>query len=391
MDISIYLSSIELPDFNIEEVTHQRRIGDIIATNTIESGFPDMENIDIAIFGVNESRLSINNNGSKKAPDEVRKYLYRLFAINSKMKIADLGNITSGHEVEDTYFAVKTVAEALLKNNIIPLIIGGSQDITYANYLAYENMGKIINITSIDSSFDLGNAEENFNARSYLSKIILHQPNFLFNFTNIGYQTYFVDQNAVQLMRNLYFDVYRLGQIRNSMEDVEPLVRNADLLSFDISALRQAEAPANANASPNGFDGEQACIIARYAGLSDKLTSFGIYEINPDLDLNGHTAHLAAQIIWYFIDGFYQRKGDFPHKQKKDYLKYIVGMEDNDHEIIFYKSKRSGRWWMQVPLNSPMQGKYERHFMVPCSFKDYETANNNEIPDRWWQVYQKLM
>lgn len=391
MDLSIYLSPIELPNYNLEGEINDGRIGDFLKIYSEKNGFPNLEGIDVAIFGIKESRLSINNFGSSKAPDRVRNYLYGLYAVSSKMKVADIGNINAGHDLEDTYFAVKTITEALLKNNIIPLIIGGSHDLTYANYLAYENMGQIINITSIDSSFDLGNAEENFTSRSYLSKIILHQPNFLFNFTNIGYQTYFVDQQAVQLMRNLFFDVYRLGQIRNSMEDVEPLVRNADLVSFDISAIRQSEAPANANASPNGFDGEEACKIARYAGLSDKLTSFGIYEINPDLDQNGHTAHLAAQIIWYFLEGFYQRKGDFPHKHKKDYLKYIVGMEDNEHEIVFYKSKRSGRWWMQVPLNNPMQGKYERHFMVPCSFKDYETANNNEIPDRWWQVYQKLM
>lgn len=391
MDISIYLESIETPEFDLDGVIHKRRIGDLLQINTAEGGMPDLSNIDMAIIGVKESRLSLNNYGSSKAPDEVRKFLYSLYAVNQKMKVADLGNIKAGHDIEDTYFAVKTVAAALLKANIIPIIIGGSQDITYANYLAYENMGQIINITAIDSAFDLGNAEENFNSRSYLSKIVLHQPNFLFNFTNIGYQTYFVDQEAVGLMKNLFFDVYRLGQMRSNMQEVEPLVRNADLLSFDIGAIRQAEAPGNANASPNGFDGEEACKIARYAGLSDKLTSFGIYEINPDKDWNNQTAHLAAQIIWYFMDGFYQRKGDFPHKQKKDYIKYIVGTEDNEHEIVFYKSKKSGRWWMQVPLNDSMQGKYERHFMVPCSIQDYETANNKDIPDRWWQVYQKLM
>lgn len=391
MDISIYLESIEIPEFDLEGVIHKRRLGDIMQIHTSENGVPDLSDIDMAIIGVNESRLSINNFGAKKAPDEVRNYLYALYAVNPKMKVADLGNIKAGHDISDTYFATKTVCEKLLKAGVIPIIIGGSQDITYANYMAYENMGQIVNITAIDSAFDLGNAEENFNSRSYLSKIILHQPNFLFNFTNVGYQTYFVDQEAVQLMRNLFFDVYRLGQMRANMEEVEPLVRNADLLSFDISAIRQPEAPGNANASPNGFNGEEACRIARYAGLSDKLTSFGLYEINPDKDFNGQTSHLAAQIIWYFMDGFYQRKGDFPHEQKQDYFKYTVGMEDHEHDIVFYKSKRSGRWWMQVPFSHSVEGKYERHFMVPCSFSDYEVANNNEVPDRWWQVYQKLM
>ncbi len=391
MDISIFLESINIPDFDIAGTVHRRRIGDLVKIHTDKNGIPDIEGVDLAIIGINESRLSINNFGTSKAPNFVRKYLYKLYSFSQKINIIDLGNIKAGRNIDDTHFAIKSVLETLLKANIVPIIIGGSQDLTYANYLAYENMGQIINITSIDSSFDLGNAEEEFNTKSYLSKIILHQPNFLFNYTNIGYQTYFVDEEAVDLMQNLYFDVYRLGSVRSDMKEVEPLVRNADMLSFDIGAIRQSEAPGNSNASPNGFNGEEACAISRYAGLSDKLTSFGIYEINPDLDNNGQTAHLAAQMIWYFMDGFYQRKGDFPHKQKQEYFKYIVGMEDKDHDIVFFKSKKSGRWWMQVPQSGYGEEKYNRHFMVPCSIKDYETATKNDIPDRWWQVYQKLM
>ncbi len=393
MDLSIYLQPVELISFNKFGESHERRMGDVISSYTNESGFPDLKDAKLAIIGVNESRNSINNADCDKAPNSVREYLYALYSTSSKLRIVDLGNIAPGATSDDTYFALNTIVSQLLQLDIIPIIIGGSQDLTYANYLAYENMGQIINITAIDSHFDLGNAEENFNSRSYLSKIILHQPNYLFNYTNIGYQTYFVNQDAISLMKNLFFDVYRLGEVRSDMMLVEPLVRNADLVSFDISSIRQSDAPANGNASPNGFNGEEACQIARYAGLSDKLSSIGFYELNPQLDNNGQTAHLVAQMIWYFIEGYTQRKGDFPHKQKHKYLKYIVSIEDDqEHEIIFYKSKKSDRWWMQVPLdNAVAQSKYERHFMVPCSISDYQLAAKGDIPDRWWQVYQKLM
>ena len=393
MDISIYLQPVDVSDFDIEGLVHERRIGDVIDSYTTENDFPDLEGAELAIIGVEESRRAVNNKGCEKAPDVVRKYLYALYSFSLKTKIIDLGNIKAGAEVDDTYFALKNIAAELLERGIIPIIIGGSQDLTYANYLAYERMGQIINITAIDSHFNLGNAEEVFNSRSYLSKIILHQPNYLFNFTNLGYQTYFVDKQAVELMNNLFFDVYRLGQVRANLQEVEPMVRNADMLSFDIGSIRQSDAPGNANASPNGFYGEEACQIARYAGLSDKLTSIGFYELNPDKDYNDQTAHLVAQMIWYFMEGYYNRKGDFPHKQKEEYLKYTVAIElDGEHQIVFYKSKRSGRWWMQVPIENGMsQSKYERHYMVPCSISDYQMAQKGEIPDRWWQVYQKLM
>ncbi len=393
MELSIYLQPIRIPDFNIEGVMHERRLGDVIEAYTAENGFPGLENVDIALIGVEESRRAVNNKGCSKAPDQVRKYLYALYNFHNRSRIVDLGNIKAGARVEDTDFALKTILAELLQRGIVPVIIGGSQDLTYANYLAYEDMGQIINIKAIDSHFNLGNAEEEFNSRSYLSKIILHQPNYLFNFTNLGYQSYFVDKQAIDLMEKLFFDVYRLGKVRTDMQEVEPMVRNADLISFDISAIRQSDAPGCGNASPNGFYGEEACQISRYAGLSDKLTSIGFYELNPDKDYNGQTAHLVAQMIWYFIDGYYQRKGDFPHKQKEEYVKYIVAIEmDKEHQIVFYKSPKSGRWWMQVPLENTMSmNKYERHFMVPCSISDYNQALKGEIPDRWWQVYQKLM
>lgn len=391
MDLTIYLQPIEKPNYDIDGTLHQRRLGDCIQAFYKDASFPNLDTIDLAIIGVNESRHSINNFECNRAADAVRPFLYSLYSFNQQVKIADIGNIEAGETSEDTYFALREVLKHLFERNIIPIIIGGSQDITYANYLAYESMGQVINITSIDSRFDLGNAEEEFNSRSYLSKIVLHQPNFLFNFTNLGYQTYFVDTESAKLMHKMLFDVYRLGVLRANLEETEPLVRNADLISFDIGAIRQSDAPGNANASPNGFYGEEACQITRYAGMSDKVSSIGFYEINPKLDNNNQSAHLVAQMIWYFMEGFYQRKNDFPHKQKHEYLKYTVTIENGKYEIVFYKSKKSGRWWMHVPVNELIETKYERHFMVPCSYNDYQTALNNEIPDRWWQVYQKMM
>ena len=242
----------------------------------------------------------------------------------------------------------------------------------------------------VDSCFDIGVAGQDLDSKSFLSKIILHQPNFLFNYSNIGYQSYFVDENALELMKKLYFDVYRLGYVRNSLEEVEPIVRNADMLSFDISALRQSDAPGNKNSSPNGFYGEEACQITRYAGLSDKLTSIGFYEVNPLCDNNQQTTHLVAQMIWYFIDGYYNRKKDYPIGDTSEYTKYRVSIQDDKHEIIFHKSNKSDKWWMNVPYPANKKIKYERHHLVPCSYNDYQMACKDDVPDRWWKAYRKL-
>ncbi|MDQ3047295.1 MAG: formimidoylglutamase [Bacteroidota bacterium] len=385
-----YFSAINISQFSGIAQYTAASYGKIINAFLSEGEFPSLENADIAIIGVEEDRNSLNNEGCGLAANYVRENFYRLFQGNYQSKIIDLGNIKRGNTIDDTYFAVTDVLSQLLKKNIVPVMIGGGQDLTYCNYLAYLQSEQTINIVAVDSGFDIGDGDKELNSQSYLSKIILHNPNILFNFSNVGYQTYFVEQSSIGLMDKLYFDSHRLGQVRKKMEDVEPIVRNADVLSFDISAVRASDAPGNGNASPNGFYGEEACQIARYAGLSDKLSSIGFYEINPAFDTNKQTAHLAAQMIWYFIDGFYNRKKDYPIVDKSEYTKYRVSIRDHEHEIVFYKSNKSDRWWMDVPYPLNHKIKYERHHMVPCSYSDYETACNDEMPDRWWQTYQKL-
>ncbi|MEI7980060.1 MAG: formimidoylglutamase [Bacteroidota bacterium] len=392
MDIPAFFEPLDLSGFPAtEENSAESRLGNVIRVFSDTADFPDYTSFDIAIIGVNEDRNVVNNAGCGLAPDEIRKYLYKLNTGPYPVKLVDLGNIKKGYSVSDTYFALSSVVAELIANNVLPLILGGSQDLTFANYQAYQSLGQIINIVAVDPMFDLGKSEQELTSQSYLSNIILHQPNYLFNYANIGYQTYFVDQDALKLMKNLFFDTYRLGIVRESLEEVEPIVRNADMLSFDVSAIRNSDAPGNGNVTPNGFYGEEACQVIRYAGLSDKLTSIGFYEVNPKYDKTGQTAHLVAQMVWYFIDGFYNRAHDFPFRNEEDYLKYRVSISDHKEEIVFYKSKKTDRWWMEIPLQEEQRIKYQRHYLVPCSYKDYQTACENDIPDRWWMVYQKLM
>ncbi len=385
-----YFTPINISKFSGAHQYTASSYGKLIKSYIQKDDFPDLENIHLAIIGVEEDRKSLNNEGCGLSADYVREAIYQLFQGNYSSKIVDLGNIKIGNTIEDSYFAVTDVISQLLKKNIIPIIIGGSQDLTYCNYKAYLTLEQTINIVAIDPRFDIGDGEKELNSQSYLSKIILHKPNILFNYSNIGYQTYFLEQNSIELMNKLYFDTHRLGEVRADIEAVEPIVRNADMVSFDIAAIRQSDAPGNGNASPNGFYGEEACQIARYAGLSDKLTSIGFYEINPAHDRNKQTVNLVSEIIWYFIDGYYNRKQDYPIIDKSEYTKYRVSLKDNDHEIVFYKSNKSDRWWMDVPYPVNHQIKYERHHMIPCSYSDYQVACNDEMPDRWWQTYQKL-
>jgi len=358
-----------------------------------EQDFPDLDGVDMAIVGVADDRKAINNEGCAQAADAFRKKFYQLHQGEHKTKIVDLGNIQKGHTVSDTYAALKTVVAELVKANILPVIIGGGQDLTYAQYRAYEQLEQRVDLVVIDPAFDLEedtDAGSETTSQSYLNKIMLHEPNYLFNFSNIGYQSYFVNAESLKVLDKLLFDVYRLGTFSNKIEQSEPILRNADMISFDIGAIRSSNAFANANAGPNGFYGEDACQMCRYAGMSDKLTSIGFYEFNPALDQNGQTAMLLAQMVWYFIDGYYGRKKDFPLQPKSAYVIYRTSLTADEHEVVFVKSKKSDRWWMQVPYPNT-KSVNERYHMVPCRYEDYQIAIDGELPDLWWRTYQKLI
>ncbi|HEX7414582.1 MAG TPA: formimidoylglutamase [Bacteroidia bacterium] len=383
-DIAHYFSPIKFSAESFHEESFAHKLS-VYSTN-----FPDLEKIDIALIGVCEDRLATSNKGSATAPDEVRKHLYNLFSGSFSPRVADLGNIMPGHSETDTFYALSETVDYLIRQNIVPIIIGGSQDLTFAQFKGYEKLEQTINIVSVDTTFDIGSAESELTNKTFLGKIILQQPNYLFNYSNIGYQTYLVPQSSINMMTKLYFDTYRLGQIRDNISEAEPVIRHADMLSFDMSAIKHSDAPAHEEAQPNGFSAEEACQMMRYAGMNDKLTSLGIYEINPQYDVQGKTASLAAQMIWCFMDGFYSRKKDFPSRNSTDYMRFHVFLQDNKYEINFYKSNKSDRWWMEVPYPPDKNLKFERHTIIPCSYKDYEIACKDEIPDRWWQTYQKL-
>ena len=370
----------------VPEEKPSEQLGGFIELHSLDH-FPNLDEVDIVLLGIKESRRSPNQS-SPKSPDVIREKLFPLFHHAPKIKIADLGNIAPGDTPHDTDHAVKLVVKHMLDRNIAVIILGGSQELTFANYAAYEVLESTVNLAVIDGSIDLGEFREDLSPSNYLSKIVLHDPSYLFNLSVLGYQTYLSQPSSLALIEKLFFDAHRLGSLISDMKTTEPLLRNADVVSFDINAIQNAYAPGSGQ--PNGFTGEQACQMARYAGLSDKTTSIGFYNYDEAKDPLRQTAMLIAQMVWYTLDGFSHRQREFPLFSKKNFLEYKVHLPDGKDEMIFYKSKRTDKWWMNVPYAGGAQGKMGRHHLVPCSYSDYEQAGRGDVPDMWWRTYQKL-
>ena len=381
-----FLSPVSKSVIAHREILPQGVLGKQIQIYSVKGDMPDLQGIKFAILGIKENRNDIDYIGGVVSFEACRKELYALYPGNWVHHITDLGNIENGETIEDTYFAVKTVVGALLKKKIIPLILGGGQDLAYAQYRAYDRLGTMVNLVNVDNKFDLGDSEANITNHSYVGKIIVDEPYNLFNYCSLGYQSFFNPSEEIVLMEKLFFDAYRLGEITADITLVEPVMRDADIVTLDINAIKSSEIGYKNTVSPNGFDGREICAIARYAGISNRVSSFGIYELKNFNDARSG-AMLVAQIIWYFIEGVNFRITDDDFDDEKHYTTYKVPIDDD--VLVFKKSHKTGRWWIELPFILNVNNKLKRRTLLPCTYGEYLSACNQEIPERWFKARRK--
>jgi formiminoglutamase len=383
MNFNDYFNPVSLDKPDIKIIAENLSFSRLLNIHTPDNPIRDIEKYDLAIVGVPEDK-SADIKGSSLAPDQVRSKLYQLSSINRKTKVIDLGNLKITHNINDTYYALRDITTELRKKNVVPVIIGGSQDISYGIAMAFAKMRKSFTFGTIDSRVDYAKGKT-ISSSNYLEAILKGKKSASFNYFNLGNQSYFTHAKIIDYFEKRGYDCIRLGAARNDLLMVEPYLRDAGFLSIDMSAVRQSEAPGVANASPNGFFSHELCQLARYTGIGSNIEGIGVFELCPDKDVNFQTAHLAAQVIWYFIEGFslkMHETGDKPGNKK-----YHIDMDEIGQPMIFYQSLRTERWWMELPFVDEASGK---NVIIACTHADYLKACNNEIPDRWWKACHRF-
>jgi arginase family enzyme len=386
IDLNDYFNpvSIEKPDY--ENLSGPAGFSHNITIHTENNTIKDLRKYKIALFGVPEGRNS-QNIGSAKSPDIIRERLYRLTRVPGKARIIDLGNMKKGITFNDTVAGLTDILTLLIEEKIFPVIIGGSSALVTAIDKCF-SLSKIpYTLATIDSRIDFHIEKKELDSFNYLNNIIYNHKSSINHFINIGYQTYLNDQQAINRLLKRRSELIRIGDVRQAIHLTEPLLRDSDVVVFDISAVRQSDAPGTLNPSPNGFYGEEICLLSRYAGISDKLKVFGLFEVNPDFDIRFQTTGLAAQIIWFFLEGFTQKQYEAPvinDNNSGRFIKYHVRVTDLDDDLIFIKSNLTDRWWIEIRTEN------DENTYIACSHEDYYKANRNEVPDRWVKAIARL-
>jgi formiminoglutamase len=384
IDLKDYLDpvSLESPEYKAGDAGFPHSV----VVHTESTSLKDISRYRIALLGVPEGRNSPGK-GSEKGPERIRAELYRLARIPGKSRIIDLGNMKQGVTFNDTIAGLTDMLTQLIGENIFPVIIGGSSSLAIAADNALSGLKIKYTLTAVDPRIDYTVEKKDPDSFSYLNSILHNHRSTFSHYINIGYQTYLNDQQVVNRFLKRKSELVRIGDVRKAIYLTEPLLRDSDAAFFDISAVRQSDAPGTICPSPNGFYGEEVCLLARYAGISDNLKVFGLFDVNPEFDIRNQTAGLAAQMLWFFLEGFSQKQYETPVLGSSDpgrFIKYHVRITDLDDDLIFVKSNLTDRWWMELPSGD------DKFSYIACSHEDYLKANHNEVPERWVLGNQRI-
>ena len=366
-----------LNPLNLYELSHDEGYQDEKKKKNVlvyEEELPDLDKVDIVLLGCGEER----GNGADRpslAPDVIRHQFYSLYYWHKDVSIADIGNVKIGASVADTYAAMRTIISELIGIGKTVVVLGGSHDLTLAQYDAYKSCNKVIEATCVDALIDL-HIDNPLNNRKFLMDMLTGEPNFIRHYNHIAFQSYFVNPHMLETMDKLRFDCFRVGMVKEHIEEMEPVLRNSNMLSFDIAALQHAAAPSN-YLTPNGLNGEEACTITKFAGMSPNISSIGIYGYTVENDVQQLTAKQIAQMLWYFVDGKSNGNREAMLTERDSFLEFQTVFGEVD--TVFLQSKKTGRWWMQLPDKS----------YIACSYKDYIQASSNEIPERWLMALER--
>lgn len=377
--LSDYLDPVSIDKSEDRNISEQSRFSRNIMVHTENTGVESLTEYKVAIIGVPDGRKS-STPGSATAPDTVRKALYEMSRTPGKLKIADLGNIRQGHSYNDTVAGLTDVLEYLFSQHIFTIIIGGSGSLIEAVDRVYRAKGSNYVLANIDARIRYTPESSDPGPYNSLFPLFQSQNAGLSQYINIGYQTYLNDPQVITRLTRKQHELMRLGDVRQAIHLTEPAIRDSDALLFVMEAVRQADAPGTCSPSPNGLYSEEACLLARYAGVSERLAFLALTDVVPERDNACQTSMLASQIIWFAIESFAQKQTENPADSAGGngrFTRYHMNIDDLGSEMIFVKSNYTDRWWMEISIPG------SHPFYVSCACEDYLKANNNEVPERW--------
>ncbi len=382
MNIRDFFAPIEKPKFSSDLMLEEESVCSQIEYGFFSQEDEDINHFDVAIIGIEDGKNAVGNKGVELAANTIRESLVNLRKTSRDLKIIDLGNI-KGNTINDRYFALKEVGCSLLKYEVLVIVIGGGQDYLIPVVQGLTSIDDEVIISLIDSRLDFAIADMDFSSKTVLSHLKSEYGDSIFELSVLGLQKYFIAESQEQQMNDMYWEMVRLGDVRNeNIRYAEPYLRDADVVGFDVGAIQSSFMPDFKKINVNGLTGYEACQIAWYSGLSDNLKYFCLQEYNPTIDVDKRGSVLNAQILWHLLEGNSLKNTEIPSVESENYKIFVVHLHNFNEDIRFYTNRVNERWWIEVPWKDSVR-------LLSCSKEDYDDTQKGNLPDKWWRFFQK--
>lgn len=299
---------------------------------------------------------------------DLREAFYGLSALDFEVPVSDLGDLISGKTPQDTHYILQEVLSACHYKNTVPVIVGGSDDLSLSLFSALNFHQKNISYTRISNTVSLSGDGDEVTEENFLSKILSSKHFSVKDFSLLGYQKHQNEMDSIQLIGEVDFDVVRLADMMNSTDSTEPYFRTADLVTLNCNAVESFAEPFSIRPEVNGLNRREICAYMKETGLSENLKSVGIFNVNFNSGSLLNT-QLLAQMLWYLLEGINIRR---THPSEQELETYWVLAEDR--EYAFKRDTFTNLWYFG--------SSEDLRDCIPCSREEYESAKKGMLPRR---------
>jgi formiminoglutamase len=210
-----YLDPVSTREISNDEEYKDGQVGKFI--QVYEEEFPDLLQSDLVLVGCREERGARRARTLLNGPDMIRRQFYQLYHWHNDIRLVDIGNIKPGATLTDTYAALRTVMNELIGLGKTVIILGGSHDLTLAQYQSYVSRKKLIELTCVDALIDI-QLDSTLKSENFLMELLTDEPNFIHHYNHIGFQSYHVHPRMLETMDKLRFDCFRVGKVREFID-----------------------------------------------------------------------------------------------------------------------------------------------------------------------------
>jgi formiminoglutamase len=253
--------------------------------------------------------------GAAQGPRALRAALYRLVPDSRHppledllRRTRDLGDLTVTGDVEADQRNLGAVLAPHIRRGAFVVVFGGGHETSYGHFLGYAAAGRPVDIVNWDAHADVRELKDGKAHSGSPFRQALEDPSGACRqYVVAGLEPHLVARDHLAYVQQRGHAVWRNEVTPEKIETIYGSIGSPAMVSFDLDALNQGEAPGVSAPNAAGLRSETWLTAAYAAGRCPAVTSVDIVELNPAVDRDDQTARLAALTVWWLLRGCAER------------------------------------------------------------------------------------